>query len=192
MNESTTTLFDEYATRYRRGEAPDVLDYLERAGDDREALADLIDRFLEAVPARTPSEEELVLMRARLKNEPPLLALRVRRKLSRAAVVDAIIARLGLDTAKRDKVARYYHELETGLLDPEPINPRLWDTLSDFLGANIRALAGVRPAPPPPSPAFHRGGGMELHMRLIVTRAVDAPQETPGGPDEIDMLFTGR
>ena len=34
MNEATATLFDEFATAYRRGEAPDVLAYLERAGDD--------------------------------------------------------------------------------------------------------------------------------------------------------------
>jgi hypothetical protein len=63
MNEATALLFDEFAVRYRRGERPYVLEYLDRAGDDRDALADLIDRFLEAVPARSPSEEEVVLMR---------------------------------------------------------------------------------------------------------------------------------
>ena len=189
----TETLFDEFALRYRRGERPDVAEYLAQAaeGQNRDDLAGLIDRFLQAVPARPPSEEEVVLMRARLGNEPPLLALRVRRKLSRAAVVDAVIARLGLDTAKRDKVARYYHELETGLLDPDPVSPRLWDTLSDFLAANVRALAGVRPTPPP-APAFHRGGGMEILASLSTAEPIDEMRAAPEEPDEIDMLFTGR
>jgi hypothetical protein len=78
----------------RRGERPDVLEYLDRAGDDRDALADLIDRFLEAVPARSPSEEEVVLMEARLSSEPPILVLRRRRALARDAVVDAPVRAL--------------------------------------------------------------------------------------------------
>ena len=68
--------------------------------------------------------------------------LRLRRKLTRDAVVDALVARLGLDPAKREKVDGYYHELEVGLLDPEPVDRSVWDVLADVLKANVRALAG--------------------------------------------------
>ena len=67
MNPTIATLFDEFATAYRRGDAPDVLDYLGRAGGDADALADLIDRFLRAVPARASTEEEIVLGRGRFR-----------------------------------------------------------------------------------------------------------------------------
>jgi hypothetical protein len=73
------TLFDEYATRYLRGERPDVREYLERAGVERDSLGALLDRFLQGVPAREPSAEEVVVMRARVEQQPPLLVLRLLR-----------------------------------------------------------------------------------------------------------------
>ena len=151
---SVETLFDEFAVAYRRGERPDVDAFLARAGEgERDGLAELIDRFLAAAPARESSEEEIVLMQARLESEPPLLLLRHRRALGRAAVVDGLVRALGLDRAKRGKVGRYYHELETGILDPEPVDGRVWDALSDLLRANTRALAALRP---PPCPSCRR------------------------------------
>ncbi len=182
-------LFDEFATRYVRGERPDVRDYLERAGPEREELGRLIDRFLEAVPAREPTEEEVVLMQARLEAEPPLLALRLRRKLTRETVVDALVKRLGLDPGKSDKIGGYYHELEVGILDPKPVDRRVWDVLSDVLTANVRALAEFRPEPPPPAPAaaYMR----EPAMLAKLDHAPAQPAEPDANaPDEIDRLFT--
>jgi hypothetical protein len=183
---SVELLFDEFALQYLRGERPRVQEYLERAGAKREELASLLDRFLQAAPAREPAEEEVVLMQARLEQEPPLLVLRVRRKLSRAAVVDALVRTLGLDPGTRDKVARYYHELETGLLDPEPVDRRVWEGLSGFLRANVRALAGLRPPPPAAAPAFRAADESFRLERLAAPRP--RPEE---GPDEVDRLFTG-
>jgi hypothetical protein len=180
------TLFDDYAMRYLRGERPDVGEYLERAGDDRDALASLVDRFLQAVPARVPTEEEVVLMQARLEHEAPLLVLRKRRKLARQAVVDALVQALRLEPEKREKVGDYYHELETGLLDPRPVDRSVWDALSRLLRANTRALAGLGPPPPVAAPAYRR-----FDADWLLEERVAPPVPLDEGLDEVDRLFTG-
>ena len=181
-------LFDEFATRYLRGESPEVGEYLERAGPEREELGRLIDRFLEAVPARKPAEEEIVLMQARLETEPALLVLRRRRKLTREVVVDALVKRLGLDPAKSDKVGGYYHDLEVGNLNPDRVDGSVWDVLADVLKANARSLAGIRLEPP--------ALAMSAYMREPTgtqAKPAGAPAAVPSAaeePDEIDRLFT--
>ena len=190
---SVELLFDEYAMRYVRGEGPDVREYLARAGAEREALGRLIDRFLEAAPARQPTEEELVLLAASVERQPPILVLRLRRGLNRQSVVGALVRALGLDPAKQPKVAGYYHRLESGLLDPEPVDVSVWDALRELLGANVRSLAGL-PAAGLPAPAvkFHRLPNADFSHEA-------APPELPEvrepaeleEPDEIDRLFTG-
>jgi hypothetical protein len=191
--QTVETLFDEFATSYCRGEQPDVHAYLERAGAEREDLARMLDGFLQAVPAREATEDEVVLLQARLEQEPPLLMLRLRRKLTRDAVVDALVGALGLDPAKREKVDGYYHRLETGLLEPARVNQRVWNALGDFLRANVRALAGL---PPPASAATPVRAYLREADYLASYSGVDLaklpaepPPEEPE-PDEIDRLFT--
>ena len=200
MSEHTVEqLFDAFAQAYLRGESPDVSEYMERAGGERGELGELIDSFLQAVPAQPATEEELVLMQARLEREPALLVLRRRRKLTREAVVSALVSALGLDPEKREKVAAYYHELEVGTLDPKPVSSRVWEALGDFFHANVRVLAGLRPPPiaAPEGAVFHR---LELHERVSYLArwdAADAVEDEPEPvpereqPDEIDRLFTG-
>lgn len=187
---SVELLFDEFALAYARGEAPDVRAYLERAGAEREALGRLIDRFLQAAPAREPTEEELVLLHASLERQPPVLVLRLRRALTRQAVVAALVRALGLDPAKEAKVAGYYHRLESGLLDPEPVDRSVWAALGELLHADVRALAGVRPAPPAVDVAFridyHR---TEDAAAFLPRESAAPPPEEP--PDEVDRLFAG-
>ena len=179
-------LFDEFATRYVRGEHPDVREYLERAGPEREELGRLIDRFLEAVPARESTEEEIVLMQARLEQQPPILLLRLRRKLSREAVVSALMGQLRLDPGKGDKVGGYYHELEVGILDPNRVNRRVWDVLADVLKANVRGLAVFRPEPPGLAASAFMREPTGTQARLA--HAPESPKTEE--PDEIDKLFT--
>jgi len=183
------TLFDEYATRYLRGERPDVREYLERAGAEREELGRLVDRFLEAVPAREPTEEDVVLMQARLEQQPPILLLRLRRALSREAVVAALVDTLRLDPAKSGKVAGYYHDLEVGNLDPEPVSRRVWEVLAELLSANVRGLAGLRPEAPAAAVAYRREPTL-MQAKLDHAAPVAAAPEA-AEPDEIDVLFTG-
>jgi len=198
MKEShVETLFGEFARSYLRGEKPEMHECLERAGSDREELGRMLDRFLQAVPAREPTEEEVVLMQARLEQEPPLLVLRLRRKLSRGAVVDAIVRRLELDPAKREKVAGYYHELEVGTLDPKPVSSRLWDALGEFLDANVRVLAGIRLEPKASAGVYlretrHLASWVEVADSLqtdFARREIRTPAPEPER-DEIDSLFT--
>jgi hypothetical protein len=183
------TLFDEFATRYLRGEQPDVRDYLVRAGTGSDDLARMLDRFLEAAPSREPTEEEVVLMQARLESEPPLLLLRQRRKLTRAAVVDALVGLLGLDAAKSAKVRRYYSDLEVGVLDPRPVDGRVWEALGSVLGANVRAVAALRPEPPAASALAYMREPTLMQAKLSAAEpAPTAPAEE--ARDEIDRLFT--
>jgi hypothetical protein len=182
-------LFDEFATRYFRGERPDVGEYLERAGPEREELGRLLDRFLQAVPARAPSEEDVVLMQARLEQQPPILLLRLRRALTREAIVSALTTTLRLDPAKSGKVAGYYHDLEVGQLDPEGVDRRVWDVLADVLGVNVRGLAALRPEPPSTPAVAYQRERVQMQPRLSVEPAAAAPSK-PEEPDEIDRLFT--
>lgn len=190
MREATALIFDEFAVAYRRGEAPDVVAYLERAGDEADVLADAIDRFLVAVPAREPSEEEAVRLQARIAGEPPLLRMRVRRALTRDAVVDALVQRLDLDPATRDKVGRYYHRLETGGLDPAPVSARVWEVLSALLSASAPRLADFSPRRVEVAEAYLRmqdAPELAASPGALLEPVATAPDE----PDEVDRLFTG-
>jgi hypothetical protein len=111
-------LFDEYAVRYARGEQPDPVLYLDRAGDDAEALAEMIDRFLQWAPPSSPDDVAVALMRAWLAGEPPLRELRVQRGLRVEDVVRQLSADFDVDVAQVGKLRRYFQRLERGALDP--------------------------------------------------------------------------
>ncbi len=64
-------LFDDYAVRYARGEHPDPVPYLERAGDHAGELARMLDAFLQWAPPPSPDEAAVTLMQAWLAGEPP-------------------------------------------------------------------------------------------------------------------------
>ena len=190
MKTSVDLLFDEFAVRHARGEAPDVRDYLSRAGDERDDLGRMIDRYLAGAPPRQPSEEEVVLLQSRIAQEPPLLVLRQRRKLGRQAVVDGLVKMLSLDVKQRDKVARYYHELEVGLLDPVGVSARVWDTLRRLLGGDAERLAVA------PRPTGASAGVAAAYLRTSDARSLSELEAAPPAaareePDEIDRLFTG-
>ena len=139
-------------------------------------------------------------MQARLEQEPPLVLLRLRRRLSRQAIVDALVDKLGLAPEKRDKVAGYYHELEVGTLDPNPVSSSVWTALADVLQANVRALAGLRPEPPPMSASVAYRRQPTETARYLASWSEDAADEDVSRPtraqpperDEVDKLFTGK
>ncbi|RDI75456.1 hypothetical protein Gocc_1254 [Gaiella occulta] len=188
---SVERLFDEFAAAYARGERPDVAAVLARAGEEADALASLLDAFLAAVPARETRAEDVELMQARLAGEPPLLALRLRRRLTRDAVVDALMGLLRLDPGKRTKVRAYFSDLEAGVLDPKGVAPAVWDALGKVLGADAvaRALAGGKGVSLSVETAYYRVAGKpELAGADAVAPA--PPAAGPDRPDEIDRLFT--
>jgi hypothetical protein len=154
-------LFDEFARRFARGEQPAVLDYLERAGDRADELAGMLDRRLGWG----------------------------RRGLTRDVVVERLLALLGLRPERSLKVRRYYHELETGLLEPRGVDRRVWEALAQVLGASAADLAGWRPRRLDARPAFRMSGEAMLDEGAVFSSVLSsaAAEEV----DEVDRLFTG-
>lgn len=184
---SVGKLYDEFVASFASGGDPDVLDYFARAGDRRDELAALLDAFLAAAAPPEPSEEKVAAMQAWLAGQPPILGVRVRRELTVAAVVTGLLERLALPARSLGALRVAYHELETGLLDPAGVDRSVWDALREVLGANVRDLAALRPAPPAVAPLFRKSApdwpaeGMPL----------PAPEPEAEADDEVDRLFRG-
>jgi len=193
MRTAAELLFEEFAASWARGEHPDVRDYLERAGDERDTLAPLLDGFIAAAPVQAPSAETLATFAQLVPTDettPPMLAARVRLGVRRNQVVAMLVDRLGIAPEKEKKVAHYYHELETGVLDPRGVEPIVWHHLSKVFGTGIRSLM-LRPNEPPPAmvAAYYR----HSDDVALAAPAAPAPSREVAEPerDEIDRLFTG-
>jgi hypothetical protein len=180
--ERVEQLFDEYARAYAQGERPEARDYLERAGPDSDALASLLDRYLASTPAPAPDEGAAELFEAWQAGESLLLRLRIAKGVKRETVVAALVKTLGLDPKKQAKVKRYYHDLESGLLEPERVDRRVFDVLAKTLGARAADLIAWRARPVGfRATAYARVG--EAPARL------EPPVVAPEPEDEIDRLF---
>ena len=190
MADGVFELFDEYAAAYARGERPRAEEYLERAGDHADDLAQLLDGFLAATPPPAPDADTLAIVGGWVGGDTPLLELRRRRGLTRDRVVDGLIRALALDRAKRDKVKRYYHELESGLLEPRRVDRRVFAAVADALKTRVDDVLTWRPPPAlePASAAFFRA---DLAVGSGPLRAPSVADETDAY-DEIDALFLGR
>lgn len=194
MNSAVDLLFDDFAAAWSRGDEPDVRDYLERAGAERDELAALLDGFLAAAAVQPPSEETLATFAQLVPGDhetPPMLAVRVHMGLRRADVVRQLCAGLRLGPSAEPKVARYYHELETGLLDPRGVSSRVWHHLTTILGAGIRSLM-VSPyeAPPVVVAAYYRLSDSAANIQPSAAPASSPPRQDE--PDEVDRLFRGN
>ena len=187
MAEDVLALFDEFAARWARGERPDAREYLARAGEEADGLARLLERFAVSSPAPEPDEETVQLIRAWRSGEPPLLELRRRRGLRRAQVVDALMSMLKLDAAKRAKVEGYYHELESGLLDPGGVDRSVLQAIAVALDAKAAYVLGWEP-PVRLEGVYYRRS--DVSIKAERARLLLKPSDEP--PDEIDRLFRGE
>jgi hypothetical protein len=178
-------LLDEFVVRYRRGENPNVPEYLDRAGEHRDEFARLVEVVLQAVPPPQPSDEAVALARAWVEQQdPPLLVLRRDRKIRRDEVVDSLWARLGLKPELRGKLALRYHELETGQLPPARVDRRVWEALAEVLRSRADELAAwARPISPLEAQVMFRNSEPAL------LTPSEAPVERRSEPDEVDRLF---
>lgn len=185
MRDETSRLFDEFAAEFARGGEPDLRTYLARAGDEAPVFARLADAFLAGSAPPAPDPERVELMRAWVQGEPPLLELRKARKLKRADLVARLTALLGLAPEREEKVGRYYHELEAGLLEPRGVDARVWEALRQLFDTDVREAARWRPAPIRAEPAFR----LSESSRPPLAAAPAGQAE----PDEVDRLFrSGR
>ncbi len=183
MAERVEELFGEYASAYARGERPQAREFLARAGGQVDELASLIDAFLARAPAPTPDEHAVDLFDAWQAGESPLLRLRVARGLTRDAIVATLVKTLGLDPKKKEKVGRYYHELESGLLEPERVDRRVWDVLAETLSARAADLVAWRPR----RPEFPAAALARASQPVMAAMRVPEPPHEP--EDEVDRLF---
>jgi len=171
-------LFDELAAAYVSGERPDLAAYVARAGDDADELARLVDAFLRVVPPPEPPEDDVAVMRARLEGEPGLLALRRRRARRVDDVVEELAGRLEVED--RVRLKRYYQRLEGGVLDPHPVDERVWDALRALFGTSVRSL--IRPL------VTHEGGSAMAYYRR--TGSLDASAPLPSAPAPSEVVLT--
>jgi hypothetical protein len=184
VSDDVHVLFDDFAAQHARGEHPDARDYLARAGAGREELASLLDAFLAAAPVRPPSEETRATFAALVLTEAPLLTERVRRGWRRDEVVDWIRERFGIGEEKREKVAGYWHEVETGLLPVSAVSERLREALRERFGDAADVATAWAPAAAPTLKYLRVQDAPDL-----AAAAPPAPAARAEEPDEVDRLF---
>ena len=194
---------------WNAGQRPDVDEYLERApAPEREELAGLIRAFLEEAPVPAYSEETLAAIKsepaarkaaALLDDEeglwPALLPrLRHRMKLKREEVVAQLAELLGVG-ANAQKVRAYYHEMESGTLDPEGVSRRVLDALGRILGVSAGELeegGRFEPTDLGLGAAWMRPVDIRMASHLAAeSLAYDSPGGAPEEWDEVDRLFRG-
>ena len=184
----------------------DVLARVE--GADRRELEALIDAYLARAPRRPFDREAFATSPARdlvddlagaLEAEAGtwkavLPRLRDAAQLRRSELVHRLADGLGV-AGREEKVARYYHEMEQGRLDPAGVSHRVLAVLAELVGTTAERLreagSGLRVADEPPAAmTFARAARPAEEHRELLEGAPPSPG--PGEePDEVDRLFTG-
>jgi hypothetical protein len=197
-------LLDAYRAAYRAGDAVDPTPFLDQLeGADRRELAAYIEAFLAAEPARAYDvasfaafAEEPLTARIRAATTETwatlLPAAREAAQLKRSTLTQRLADALGVGD-RADKVARYYHRMETGTLPGDGVSDRVLDALSALVGVSPGRLraAGRRQAPP----AFGAEGA--VFARSASKLAAPAPAQAaaaapaPAPRDAVDDLFAG-
>lgn len=203
-------LLREYvAASEAAGRPVDPLGFLARLdGNARNELAGLIDAYLDyaPVPAWDPDQfhgsaaerafEHIESALSGLAGEWPVLlpSLRHENRKMRGELVEELATELGVEGSDREKVATYYHEMETGLIDSEGVTDRVLVVLGRILGCGAHRLREAgRSFGDPSGPA---GGIVFARVSVGEQPAFSlAPPSVPPEPeswDEVDRLFRGR
>lgn len=198
-------LFDRYKAAFSAGERPDPQEFLAQlAGADRRELETLIDGYLArgARPRYTPegfaaTQASPLTQRvlAELGEAWPVLLPKARDRagILRSDLVTRLAEALGVG-GRRDKVERYYHQMERGLLDPAGVSDRVLAALGDIVGVSkerLRAAARVVPPPPAAGAAFARAAPAPAPAAMPPAQALRRATAAPEW-DEVDELFRGR
>jgi hypothetical protein len=202
-------LLADYIAEHRAGGDADPREFLARASPrDRAELAALIDGYLARAPReqfdeeafRGSSAERTVdeLQRALVGQSgvwPAVLPkLRDRAGLKRSELVERLAALLGVSN-RSEKVARYYHEMEQGLLPAQGVSERVLEALSQIVGESAEALREAgRALRPPPSAGPAASQAAFARRAHAETPSTPAAAAAPAGDeelDEVDALFRG-
>ena len=205
-------LITEYVAAYEQsGVAPDPQPYLQRAPDsERAALAKRIEEILLSAPRRAwdPKAFEATLgsplmreIEAAVRGEsglwPALLPrLRNAARLKRREVVQQLAQELGV-AGREEKVGRYYHEMEQGLLDERGVSDRVIQALAGILGASADTLREAGSALG--SASFGtQGQPATVYTRTALPDSAypsaaeqEPAQRSEEAWDEVDELFAG-
>lgn len=233
-------LYRDYIAEHRAGGEADPRAYLDQLeGADRTELEALIAGYLRRAPGRSwdpdayagsPAERAAQAIAAEwgeweLASEPRpwtelLPALRERAKIKRGELVERLAAAIGYPS-ETERVAAYYHQMETGKLPSEGVSDTVLEALGKLVGesaAKLRAAgsaigAGADPQDVSTQVAFAR---VAIRNPAYEAEGADtAPTEEPEPPpaaasaeppartvedlqrlveaehDEVDRLFTG-
>jgi hypothetical protein len=209
---STDELLSRFIDAWNAGERPRAEDYVDRAPEsERDELAGLIHTYLEHAPQPEYSEKTF----AALLSEPAVQAasaliesdswqgllpsLRRRAKLKRDEVVTRLAEALGV-AGKERKVKAYYHQMESGTLNPSGVSRSVFEALGKVFGVDPRKIEDAG------SFSIAKLAVADVHLR---TEADDAQRlermesvemAAPASPgiakarpdmDEVDRLFRG-
>ncbi|MEW6581284.1 MAG: hypothetical protein AB1416_00800 [Actinomycetota bacterium] len=193
MTDTIRTLLDEYTTRFRRGEHPDPLDYQARAGARWAELAARIDAHLRDATPPAPTPDGVATMRQFLSGTPPLLALRRRRGVPGSDVVHALMERLHIPEARRDKVTLRYRQLEAGLLALPAVTDEALDAIAAALDVDRREVYAWRALDAPTAARARAALAVGAHQGGPIRRPEPPGAHAGGGradaPDEVDAHF---
>ena len=181
-------LAEEFRAQYVAGHHPDAAAYLDRAPQaDRDELGRRIRLVLADEPPPDPAPETLLMVQAMLRGQPPLLELRTAKGMTRDQVVSDLREELGLEASDEQRVAVYYHELETGQLPLAGIRDRVFEAVAKVMGVARSSLLLQGPqsrASGAPQAVYARAeAGAEVNLEALAA--------LPGAPDAVDDLFTG-
>jgi len=202
-------LLQEFQRDFEAGGSLRPSDVLARVeGADRRELEALIDAYLaraprrpfdaaafEASPARALADDLAEALEGEAGTWRAVLPrLRDAARLRRSELVRRLAAGLGV-AGREEKVARYYHEMEHGLLDPNGVSDRVLAVLAELVGTTPERLrdAGERLRPtdePPGTVAFARAATPAEEYREQIG-APASPASEVRDADEVDRLFTG-
>jgi len=206
-------LFERFKRDFDSGAAASALPYLdEAAAEDRQVLFEAIDRYLEMETTRRRWDEEAFMQSPARKvververamvgssGEWPILLpeLRLQAKVKRSEVVDRLADSLQVEAeGDREKVADYYHQMESGLLPWQGVSASVIDSLASIFGVTADLLRR----------SATRGGGMASPGTEVAMARVGAPDPDYAGGrrvgaagaeasipesewDEVDRLF---
>jgi hypothetical protein len=203
-------LLSEFIREQReRGEADPRRYLVEVEGAERRELRALIDAYLLRAPHRSWDRQGFAGSRAEsiaadlegmyLGTGEPVVALRglrARAELKRSQVARRLAELLGVSN-REEKVAYYYHRMESGLLPPRGISARVLESLASIIGSTaeeIRQALGATPEPPAsPGPVMARSSVPDPEYAGPESAA--APDEEAIDEvedvdfDEVDRLF---
>jgi len=218
-------LLREFTSRFEAGEdvRPDDL-LAQVSGVERAELAALLDAYLERAPRRRFAPDALAASPARAVVDelarslggaagtwPVVLPrLRARARLRRAELVTRLAEGLGFPGREAD-VARWYHGMEHGTLDPVGVSDRVLDVLAGLVGTTRDALRAAGRGASAASDTGAGGGGAVGGGPVFARRAlpdpafVDEPDSAAAAPppsapgpapalgrdDPLAHLFTG-